>query len=507
MARKLVECIPNFSEGRRQEVIESIASAILSVPDIVILDRHSDHDHNRSVITFAGPPERAVEAAFKGIAKAAELIDMDTHEGEHPRLGAADVVPFVPLAEMTLDDCVELARKLGKRVGDELNIPVYLYEAAAARPDRVNLEDIRRHEYEQLKEDIRSDPDREPDFGPSRLPKAGATIIGARTPLIAFNVYLNTDRIELAKSIAKSIRHSSGGFRFVKALGLMVEGRAQVSMNLTDYRKTSIARVVEMIRREATQHGVAIERSELVGMTPQAALVDAAQWYLQLDDFDFSQILESRIYEATQHGEAPFLDRLAAGTPTPGGGSAAAYAGAMAAALGSMVAQLTIGKSKYADVQDRMKSIVSEAKELKEQLEGAVIRDAQAFEDVLLALRMPSETENEKSARDEALQLATEMATRVPMQVAQLSLKTLSLANEVAEKGNQNAVTDAGAASEMAMAAIRIAGYNVKINLESFQDQALKAKLLGDYESVYQQASDAHSATQQILSDRAGLTL
>jgi glutamate formiminotransferase/formiminotetrahydrofolate cyclodeaminase len=507
MTRKLVECIPNFSEGRRSEVIESIASAISSVSDVLILDQHSDRDHNRSVITFAGPPEEAVEAAFRGIAKAAELIDLDDHEGEHPRIGATDVVPFVPLAELSLDDCVDLARQLGKRVGDELNIPVFLYEAAATKPERVNLEKIRRGEYEVLKEEIGSDPAREPDYGPSQLPKAGATVIGARNPLIAFNVYLNTDRLEIAKAIAKAIRHSSGGFRFVKALGLLVEGKAQVSMNLTDYRKTSIARVVEMIRREALRHGAAIESSELVGLAPQEALVDVAQWYLQLDDFDFSQILESRIYEASQKTEAPFLDLLASGTPTPGGGSAAAYAGAMAASLASMVAQLTIGKGKYADVQDRMKTIVSESKELKEQLESLVVRDAQAFEDVLLALRMPIETENEKSARNEALQMATEMATQVPLEVAQLSLNALALAVEVAERGNRNAITDAGAAAEVAMAAIRAAGYNVKVNLESFKDEGQKAKLLSEFDRIHQQADEAYKASQKTLSDRAGLNL
>jgi glutamate formiminotransferase/formiminotetrahydrofolate cyclodeaminase len=507
MTRKLVECIPNFSEGRRQEVIQSIASAIASVPNIVILDQHSDHDHNRSVITFAGPPDEAVEAAFNGIAKAAELIDLDLHQGEHPRIGAADVVPFVPLAELTLEDCVDLAKMLAKRVADELNIPVYLYEAAATTPERVNLEGIRRGEYEKLKELIGSDPARAPDFGPSRLPKAGATVIGARSPLIAYNVYLNTDRVEVAKAIAKAVRHSSGGLRFVKALGLLVEGRAQVSMNLTDYRKTSVARVVEMIRREAVRHGVAVERSELVGLTPQAALVDAAQWYLQLDEFDFSQILESRIYEAAQKKESPFLDRLAAGTPTPGGGSAAAFAGAMTASLASMVAQLTVGKSKYEDVQGRMKSIVKESKELKEQLEGLVDRDAQAFEDVLLALRMPRETENEQAARTEALEMATTMATEVPLEVAQLSLNSLLLAKEAAEIGNQNAITDAGAASEMAMAAIRSAGYNVKINLESLSDDDRKAKMLAEFDAINQQASEAYQAVEKILADRAGLQI
>ncbi len=297
LPQRLVECVPNFSEGRRQDVIDEIVAAIRSVPRVWILDVESDPDHNRSVITCVGEPEAVVDAMFRAIAKAAELINLDEHEGEHPRIGATDVVPFVPLRGVTMQDCVELARRLGQRVGEELGIPVYLYEAAATRPDRENLANIRKGEYEGLKEAIKTDPNRAPDFGPRELGPAGATVIGAREFLIAFNVYLNTDDVSVAKKIARAVRHSSGGLRYVKALGMLVGGQAQVSMNLTNFKKTPIFRVVEMIRREAARYGCTITHSELVGLTPLQAMLDVAQWYLQLDGFTASQVLERRLEE------------------------------------------------------------------------------------------------------------------------------------------------------------------------------------------------------------------
>lgn len=292
----LVECVPNFSEGRRQEVIEAIVAAIAAVPGTQVLDVQSDADHNRSVVTFVGGPEAVLEGAFQGARRAAELIDMTQHRGAHPRMGATDVIPFVPIRGVTMADCVALARRLGQRLGEELGIPVYLYEEAATRPERQNLADVRRGEYEGIRELIGSDPAHAPDFGPAVMGTAGATAVGARPFLIAFNVYLTTGDVEIAKKIAKTVRHSSGGLRFVKALGLLVEGKAQVSMNLTDYRRTPIHVVVEMIRREAARYGVMVERSELVGMIPQEALLDAATWYLQLDGFTPDQVLENRLF-------------------------------------------------------------------------------------------------------------------------------------------------------------------------------------------------------------------
>jgi glutamate formiminotransferase/formiminotetrahydrofolate cyclodeaminase len=297
LAGSLVECVPNFSEGRRPEVIEAIADALRAHPTVRLLDVESDPDHNRSVYTLVAPPGDVVPAMFDAIRTAAERINLDEHRGEHPRIGATDVVPFVPLRGVAMEECVALARTLGRRVGEELGIPVYLYEAAATRPDRTNLADVRRGEYEGLKTEIETNPDRRPDFGPARLGPAGATVIGARPFLIAYNVYLATDDVEIAKKIARAIRHSTGGLRHVKALGLAVQGKAQVSMNLTDFRQTPIHAVVEMIRREAARYGVTISSSELIGMIPQQALLDAATWYLQLDNFDPNMVLENRLAE------------------------------------------------------------------------------------------------------------------------------------------------------------------------------------------------------------------
>jgi glutamate formiminotransferase/formiminotetrahydrofolate cyclodeaminase len=260
-----------------------------------VLDVHSDVDHNRTVITFVGEPESVCNAAFAVVARAARLIDMDQQQGQHPRIGATDVLPLVPLDGMTLAECAALARQLGERIGTDLQIPIYLYEAAATHPDRVNLADVRRGEYEGLKAAISSDPDRAPDFGPTVLGSAGATAVGARLPLIAYNVYLTTDDVEIARSIAQKIRYSSGGLPYVKALGLLVKGRAQVSMNLTDYTQTPVHQVMEQIRQEAVRHGVSVHSSELVGLIPQAALIEVARWYLQLDEFSSNQILEERL--------------------------------------------------------------------------------------------------------------------------------------------------------------------------------------------------------------------
>ena len=295
MMQKIVECVPNFSEGRRPEVVRQIVDAIAAVDGVKVLDFSSDADHNRSVVTFVAPPETVGDAAFAGIAKAAELIDMTQHTGGHPRMGATDVCPFIPIKGVTMDDCVTIAQTLGKRVGDELGIPVYLYEKAATRPERENLANVRRGQYEGIRDTIATDPARTPDFGPAKMGTAGATAIGARQFLIAFNVYLNTDNVAIAKKIGKAVRHSGGGLRYVKAMGLEVDGKAQVSMNLTDFTGTPIFRVVEMIRREAARYGVGIASTELIGLIPQQALIDAAVWYLQLDGFSPEQVLENRL--------------------------------------------------------------------------------------------------------------------------------------------------------------------------------------------------------------------
>jgi glutamate formiminotransferase/formiminotetrahydrofolate cyclodeaminase len=494
MKQPIVECIPNFSEGQRVKIVEEIEDAIRNVRGVYILDRHIDADHNRSVITFAGSPSAVADAAYEAVKTASVKINLEQHKGEHPRIGATDVIPFVPISGVSMEDCVELARTLAERVADELNIPTYLYENAATRPDRKNLENIRRGEYEGLKESIASDPEKKPDFGPQELGSAGATVIGARAPLVAFNVYLSTDDVAIAQNIARAVRHSSGGLRFVKALGMLVEGQAQVSMNLTDFTRTPIARVVEMIRREANRYGVYVVNSELVGLIPQAALVDAAQWYLQLDHFSPDQVLENRIFAAMdsqERGDPHFLQDLAAGSATPGGGSAAAYAGAMAAALVAMVARLTMGKKKFADVEARMQEIAARADILCERLHKAVALDAQAFDSVMTAMRMPKDSKRDMKARTEAIEHATHGAAEVPLQVCRDALEVLSLAAEVATKGNQNALSDAGSAGAMASACIRAASLNVKINAESVADRETAQKWLDELLQLEAQATSA----------------
>ncbi|MEW6567927.1 MAG: glutamate formimidoyltransferase [Chloroflexota bacterium] len=506
MTQALVECIPNFSEGRRMEVVEAIEAAIDGVAGVTVLDCHSDADHNRSVITFCGAPQAAAEAAFAAIAQAARLIDLEQHRGEHPRIGATDVVPFVPLAGVSLEQCVDLARALGERVGRELGIPVYLYEAAATRPDRVNLENLRRGEYEGLKTAIATDPDRLPDFGPAHLSGAGATVIGARKPLIAYNIYLTTDDVEIARNIAHAIRHSSGGLRYLKALGLLVEGRAQVSMNLTDYTQTPLARVVELVRRETARYGVAIHHSELVGLIPEAALIDAAQWYLQLDEFEPDQVLETRLRSrlAQPGGGEAFLDRLAEGTAAPGGGSAAAYAGAMAAALVGMVARLTLGKKKYASVQARMEELATEADRLRFSLARAVTLDAQAFEAVMAAARMPRGTEAEVAARAAALEAATLRAAEVPLQVAREVVTAGEMALELARSGNVNAASDAASGLYLAGAAIRAAALNVRVNAAQLDDRKAAERLLGEVAGLEKRIAKAEADLAGLLVSRLG---
>lgn len=508
---QLIECIPNFSEARRPEVIDQIVAAIQSVGEVKLLDRSSDLDHNRTVLTFAGSPAGVEEAAFRAIRAAAELIDLDNHTGEHPRIGATDVCPFVPLSGATMDDCVAIAKRLGQRVGGELSLPVYLYEAAATRPERVNLENIRKGQYEALKTEIESDPNRKPDYGPSKLPKAGATVIGARPPLIAFNVYLTTDDVSIAKKIAKAVRQSSGGLRYVKGLGLLVDGRAQVSMNLTNFHETPIGRVVEFIRREAQRYGVGIHHSELVGLIPQEALVDAAVWYTQLDSFSPEQILESRLFSAssaaaqTQGKPASFLDELASPLPAPGGGSAAAYAGAMGAALVAMVSGLTIGRKKYAEVEAEMQAVRVMAEKLRAEMTQAVDDDAASFEAVIGAFKLPKETEEQQKARTAAIQRATLNAAHIPLHSAQRSVKIMELAVKCAEHGNLNAISDALSGFAMSRASLTAAAYNVRINVHSLPDKSAGDEYLSELSEQEKKADALEEKIRKIMKERGGV--
>jgi glutamate formiminotransferase/formiminotetrahydrofolate cyclodeaminase len=511
MVLPVLECIPNYSEARRPEVVEAIINSITSVSGVTLLDRHSDLDHNRTVLTIIGTPDAVEEAAFRSIAKAASLIDLDHHTGEHPRIGATDVVPFVPISGLSMQDCVQIARRLGQRVGSELNIPVYLYEEAATRPERTNLEYIRRGQYEALKLEMGVNPERDPDYGPHSVGPAGVTVIGARQPLIAYNVYLSTDDISVAEKIAKTIRFSSGGLRYVKALGMLVDGRAQISMNLTNFYKTPLALVVETIRREAARYGVLVHHAELVGLIPQQALVEAAAWYLQLDQFKPDQILEQAIFSRPNLGEKTtlggfsssheFLDELAAGTATPGGGSACAFSAAAAAGLVSMVARLTIGKKKFAENEGLMQAILTESESLRNELTQSIQLDSSSFDAVMAAYKLPKDTLEKQEARRNSIQQATLQATEVPFGVAKKALRVLELAEQVILSGNPSALSDAATAAALARAAISGAGYNIHINARELPAN-LASRFLTDFAGIEQAVAEIESRLLKTFSER-----
>jgi glutamate formiminotransferase/formiminotetrahydrofolate cyclodeaminase len=481
----LVECVPNFSEGRRPEIVDAIIAAALDDNHVILLDKEMDADHNRSVVTLVGEPEAVAEAVLRSVRKAAELIDMRTHRGEHPRMGATDVIPFVPISGIDLAECAALARNVGRRLAEELAIPVYLYEAAAMRPDRENLADVRRGEYEGIRDVIETDPNRRPDFGPATMNlKAGATAVGARMPLVAFNCYLDTNRLAVAKAIARAIRFGDGGLRYAKALGFDIKDRGcvQVSMNLVNYQKTPIFRVFEMIKSEAARWGARVTSSEIVGLTPAKSLYDVAEHYLQLERFSIDQVLEEKLRAATarqaeKSGWTLFADHVASAEPAPGGGSVSAAAGALAAALCAMVGRLTIGKKKYADVGADMEATLSKAEELRRMLTDLVDKDAQAFDNLMAARRLPKDTETQVAARSEAMRQATMGAAEVPLEVMRTALQVLDLAQTCAEKGNVNSVSDAGVAALMAHTAVAGAGLNVKINLTGFPDERYREQV------------------------------
>jgi glutamate formiminotransferase/formiminotetrahydrofolate cyclodeaminase len=478
---KLVECVPNFSEGRRPEIVDAIRAAIAAAPSVHILDVSSDASHNRSVITFVASVEHVADAAYAGIAKARDLIDLTVHTGEHPRLGATDVVPFIPLEGATMDDCIALARRLGDRVGRELEIPVYLYERAATRPDRENLADIRRGEFEGLRGEIGTNPARDPDFGPRQIhPTAGAVVIGARPFLVAYNVYLGpASNLAVAKDVAKAVRGSSGGLRYVKGLGLEVDGQAQVSMNLVDIEKTPLYRAFDMVKMEAEARGVSPTWSEIVGLVPERALFETAARHVQLRAFSPELVLERKVRSAVAGGVSlsGFVSSVASSTPTPGGGSVSAHVGALAAALAQMVAGLTVGRKKYAAVDAEMKQIALDAADVGNELSALVEADARAYTAVSTAYKLAKEPDDAAVRRSEAITEALLGASRVPLDTARACARVAELAATVAVKGNTNAVSDAGVAALLAEAACRGAAYNVRINIAALEDRSRGASL------------------------------
>jgi glutamate formiminotransferase/formiminotetrahydrofolate cyclodeaminase len=491
---KLVECVPNNSEGRRPQVVAAISDAIAAVEGVSVHDVSSDTSHNPSVITIVAPVDTAVDAAFAGIRAAAERIDLCKHTGEHPRIGATDVVPFIPLEGSTMEDCIALARELGERVGRELKIPVYLYERAATTPTRENLADVRRGEFEGLREELGKNPARNPDFGPTAIhPTCGAIAIGARPFLVAYNVYLGpASNLQIAKNIAKAVRGSSGGFRYVKGLGLEVDGQAQVSMNLVDTEKTPLHNVFDFVKLRAEVEGAQVTWSEIVGLVPERVMFDAAVNHLQLRQFTPAQLLERQVREVMSGGESVsgFLASLASSNPVPGGGSVAAHVGALAAALAQMVAGLTIGKKKYAAVEAEMKEAALKAVALGNTLASLVKRDAEAYSLVSEAHKLPKEPADAAARRNEAVTNALLKAAEVPLETARASVEVAKVAVLVAEKGNTNAVTDAGVASLLAEAACKGADYNVRVNVSALDDPAKGARLASESRQLVKTVAD-----------------
>jgi glutamate formiminotransferase/formiminotetrahydrofolate cyclodeaminase len=477
----LVECVPNFSEGRDQAKVDAIVDA-MKVDGVYVLDREMDADHNRCVITLVGNREAIQEAAIRGVGKAAELIDLNVHKGAHPRMGASDVVPFIPIDGVTIEDCVAMARHVGEEIWKRFQIPVYLYEAAATTPERLNLENIRRGQFEGIRAEIATNPARKPDFGDPRVhTTAGATVVGARKFLIAYNVFLNTPDVEIAKKIAKAVRFSSGGMRFVKGAGFLVRGLAQVSMNLTDFEQTPVHRVFEMVKREAARYGVTPVSSEIVGLIPKKALESAAEWFLQVENFDSSLILENRLAAVMsgkmavgglRAGVEPFVEQLAAPTATPGGGSAAAAAGAMAAALATMVASMSRGKKAYVQYESQLSAAIGRLSTLREELKSAVDADAESYDGVMKAYK---QAKNDLGGADILIDAALKSATGVPLSVAEKSHEVARITQSLFAISNPNMKSDLTTAQALAQAAITGALANVEINLTSLKDQTFAA--------------------------------
>jgi glutamate formiminotransferase/formiminotetrahydrofolate cyclodeaminase len=528
---KLVECVPNFSEGRDDKKINSITDEIKNTSGAWLLDVDPGADTNRTVVTFVGSPEAVLEAAFRAIKKASEVIDMREHKGEHPRMGATDVCPFVPVRDVTMEDCVEIARELGARVAEELNIPVYLYEEAATEEKRRDLANIRKGEYEGLLEKLK-DSEWKPDFGePVFNERSGATIVGAREFLIAYNVNLNTRDRKLANKIAKNIRESGhakrdengkiirdeegnaikvpGKLKATKAIGWYVEeyGVAQISINLINYKITPPHIVFEEISKEADDLGLRVTGSELVGLIPKDAMIQAGKYYLEkqgksrgapesevihyavkslgLDEISKfnpeDKIIEFRINKEIDRlidkSLIDFSEELSSDSPAPGGGSVAAYSGSIASGLVAMVGNLTFGKEKYRDDWEEAQNITENVQILKQEFLELCDEDTEAFNGLMRAYRMEKKTEEQQEKRDEMIQSSTKRATEVPLNVMRKTLKVLELAKTMAEIGNINAISDVGVAAELALAACRSASFNVRINIPSIKDEEFKNKV------------------------------
>ena len=509
--KRLIECVPNFSEGRDPAKVDAIASAMTSVSGVYVLDREMDADHNRCVITLAGEPDAVAEAALRGVGKAMELIDLTKHTGAHPRVGATDVVPFIPLEGVTIEDCVALARRTGHEIWARYRIPVFFYEAAAMRPDRVNLENVRRGQFEGLRDEMKRNHDRQPDVGEPKLhPTAGVTVVGARKFLIAYNVNLNTSDVGIANKIAKAIRFSSGGLRYVKSMGVELKARnlAQVSINLTDFEQTPMHRVYEMVKREAARYGVMPVGSEIVGLIPKKAIEMAADFFLQLENFSPAQVFENKLdaalsgapLETSKDGKLatlarPFLEAVGAPTVTPGGGSVSALAGALAASLGQMVAGLSRRKKSQAAHADMLSAGLEDMRRAAEELTEAIDRDAASYDAVVAAFKLPHGNTEEIQRRDAAVQAATRGASDVPLQVAERSVALFERLGQLDAIAAASMRSDLEVARWMAAAGARGALANVEINLDGISDSVYVTLMRAKIKSVRERLGDAPRST------------
>jgi len=550
--RKLVECVPNFSEGRDMSIIEQITNEIKDTDGATLLDVDPGANTNRTVVTIVGEPGPVKEAAFRAIKKASEIIDMRNHSGEHPRMGATDVCPFVPISGLTMEDCAEMAREVGERVGRELGIPVFLYEEAASTPERRNLATIRKGEYEGMEAKLKKEKWK-PDFGPAEFnAKSGCTAVGAREFLIAYNINLNTRDRKRAHDLALTIREKGrwardengkivrdsdnkkvrqdGMFQHCKAIGWFIDeyNRAQISINLTNYKITPPHLVFEAVRELASEKGMRVTGSELVGLTPKAAMIEAGRYYLAKQGHSTGQpdleIIRTAVMslgldelspwntdkKVIEYAVAPkgqladltvrgFADEVSVDSPVPGGGSVAALCGAMSASLSAMVGNLTHGNSKYEDAWDDAELVSDRGQELKDFFIHAIDLDSESFDKVLEAMRLPKKSDEEKAARHEAIQVAQKGAVAVPMSTLENTIEALEIAKTIAQIGNVNSISDAGVAAQCARAAAIGAAYNVLINLDGIKDDAFVKESRSKAHELRQKAEEMAAEVDEII--------
>ena len=560
--RKLIECVPNFSEGCDLNVIRQITDAVESVECVSLLDVDPGASTNRTVVTFVGSPEAAVEAAFRGIKKAAELIDMRKHKGAHPRMGATDVCPFIPVSNVSWEEAIACANQLGKRVGEELNIPVYLYEQAAKKKARANLSVIRAGEYEGFFEKIK-DPVWKPDFGPSVFnEKSGATVIGVRDFLVAYNVNLNTKAVRRANSVAFDVREQGrvktedgtpygkpvldangepvripGMLKHVKAIGWFVKeyGIAQVSMNLTNIEETPLHVAFDACVEAASKRGLRVTGSEIVGMVPKKCLVDAGRYFLrkqqwsegaseeelidtairsmglsELKPFDPKEkVIEFKMDSGSNKSLLKmnlreFCNETLSDSPAPGGGSVAALMGALGASLGGMVANLSAGKRGWDDKIEYFSTWAVKAQQLKDELLALVDEDTAAFNKVMDAFALPKESADEKVARSAAVEKATKYAAEIPVRVMETASKSYELLAEMADKGNPASISDVGVGALATRACIDGAELNVRINLGQLKDEKFKSDLLEKVRKVRAESESRCKAINQVVESKLG---